>query len=363
MSLCIGLMSGTSADGMDACLTEISESGIRLIDAFCLEYPTDIQTFLKALATSETLTAELVMGADQIIAQFSVEAVRLLLDNNQISADDISLIGSHGHTLRHNPQPDGFSWQIGDPSYIAEHTGITCIADFRRRDIAAGGQGAPLAPAFHQFVFGSEEGTAVLNLGGIANITLLGGCISGWDTGPGNALIDEWHARVNGEPFDRDGNFASQGKIQQDLLTLWLEDPYYSEPSPKSTGREYFNISALNIPDGRHPADIAATLTELTAATIAQAISTSEAQVQRLLICGGGVRNTYLLSRLEAHIEGINIEATCTAGVPADWMEAMAFAWLGYRTLQGLPGNLPEVTGAKGPRILGGIYPAGQKKA
>ena len=361
MTLCIGLMSGTSADGMDACLVDISPQGIRLIDSICVDYPDDISKFLKALATSETLTAELVMGADQLIAQFAAEAANTLIRKNDLLADDIQLIGSHGHTLRHQPQPDGYSWQIGDPSYIAEYTGVTCVADFRRRDIAAGGQGAPLVPAFHRFVFGEVADTAVLNIGGIANLTILGEPLLGFDTGPGNALIDEWSARTTGQAFDCGGEYAASGNVLNDLLNSWLSNPYFNEAPPKSTGRELFNLDNLQIPADAATADIAATLTELTARSISDALIAYGPDISRLLICGGGAHNRCLMSRLSHYLDGVSIETTDAAGVPGDWMEAMAFAWLGWQTMAGLPGNCPAVTGANGLRILGGIYPAAQK--
>ena len=359
MTLCIGLMSGTSADGMDACLVRIDQDSCELIHALCVPYPEPVAGFLRALAVSETLTAELAMDADQLIAQYAVDAVQQLLQESGYKTCDIQLIGSHGHTLRHRPQPDGFSWQIGDPSWIAERTGITCIADFRRRDIAAGGQGAPLVPAFHRFVFGRHAGTAVLNIGGIANITVLGEQVCGFDTGPGNALIDEWCLRSTGQAFDEGGAFAASGVVITDLLEQWLELPYFAALPPKSTGRELFTLDNFWIPDAARAEDIAATLTELTARSVAEALHATQQPLQRLLLCGGGMHNALLCQRLAALLPELTVTTTDEAGVPGDWMEAMAFAWLGWRTLHSLSGNLPAVTGAAGERILGGIYPAG----
>lgn len=355
--LCIGLMSGTSADGMDACLTEITADHIQLIDAHCLEYSPEVSEFLRALAVAENITAELAMDADRLIAQFACQAVTELLNRNQKIAQDISLIGSHGHTLRHRPQPDGFSWQIGDPSWIAEHTGITTIADFRRRDIAAGGEGAPLVPAFHRFAFGNEAHTAILNIGGIANLTFLDDPVCGFDTGPGNALMDDWCRERLGLVCDAGGQIARSGKIIPELLAQWSAHPYYSEPAPKSTGRETFRLELTADIDQHHDADILCTLSELTATTIADAVRNSARQVERLLVCGGGVHNDFLMERLTVQLPGTQVQSSAEAGMDPDWVEAMAFAWLGWRTLQGLSGNVPAVTGAAGERVLGAIYP------
>ena len=355
--LCIGLMSGTSADGMDACLTEITPDHMHLIDAYCLEYPPSVSEFLRALAVAENITAELAMDADRLIAQFACQAVTALLERNQKTAQDISLIGSHGHTLRHRPQPDGFSWQIGDPSWIAEHTGITTVADFRRRDIAAGGEGAPLVPAFHRFAFGNEAHTAILNIGGIANLTFLDEPVCGFDTGPGNALMDDWCRERLDQACDAGGQIARTGKVIPELLAQWSAHPYYSQPAPKSTGRETFRLELTADIEQHTDADILCTLSELTATTIARAIADSARQVQRLLVCGGGVHNDFLMERLAAQLPDTQVQSSAKAGMDPDWVEAMAFAWLGWRTLQGLSGNVPAVTGASGERVLGAIYP------
>jgi len=367
MALCIGLMSGTSADGMDAALVEISESGIRLIDALCIDYPREVADFFKAMAVSETLSAELVMDADRLIAQYSVQAVITLLEQTGTDRSEVSLIGSHGHTLRHRAQPDGFSWQIGDPSWIAEHTGITCVADFRRRDIAAGGEGAPLVPAFHRFVFAERPDCAVLNIGGIANLTVFGDTVSGFDTGPGNALIDEFCQHALGCKCDESGARAASGSIITDLLNQWLAHPYFSATPPKSTGREVFNLDALmNVQPAVSPAhdasDILATLTELSAKTMADAVKAQAPDTREVLICGGGLKNEFLIKRFRAHVPGVSVVSTEAAGIDPDWMEAMAFAWLGWRTMNYLTGNLSEVTGAEGDRILGGIFPGSRGK-
>lgn len=356
--LCIGLMSGTSADGMDACLADISDTGMCLLDALCIPYPDAVSQFLRALAIAENITPELAMDADRLIAQYATTAVNALLERNNLSAADISLTGSHGHTLRHRPQPDGFSWQIGDPAWIAEHTGITTIADFRRRDIAAGGEGAPLVPAFHRFAFGDEADTAVLNLGGIANLTFLGEPITGFDSGPGNALMDDWCRERLQIACDENGDMARSGKIISELLSEWRQHPYYAEPAPKSTGRETFRLSADTDLNAYSDADILCTLTELTATTVADAITGSGRGITQLLVCGGGVHNNFLMQRISAALPSVAVASTAERGLDPDWVEAVAFAWLGWRTLNNLPGNVPAVTGAGGERILGAIYPA-----
>lgn len=362
MTLCIGLMSGTSADGMDACLVDITPDKVTMVDALCIDYPDEVSDFFKALAISGTLSAELIMDADRLIAQYSVQAVITLLEKNALSATDITVIGSHGHTLRHRPQPDGFSWQIGDPSWLAEYTGITCVADFRRRDIAAGGEGAPLVPAFHQVVMQAHQPCGVLNIGGIANLTLVNADESntlGFDTGPGNALMDEYCRAMTGCSCDAGGSSAARGKIISDLLEQWLQHPYFSEEPPKSTGRELFNLKELSIPAECSPDDVLATLAELTATSITDAIKRFAPELKELYVCGGGVNNNHLMERIRAKSGEITVQSTEAVGIHPDWMEAMAFAWLGWRTINHLSGNLPAVTGAQGERILGGIYPAG----
>ena len=360
MTLCIGLMSGTSADGMDACLVDITPEKVTMIDALCIDYPDEVSDFFKALAVSETLSAELIMDADRLIAQYGVQAVVSLLEKNELSARDISLIGSHGHTLRHRPQPDGFSWQIGDPSWLAEYTGITCVADFRRRDIAAGSEGAPLVPAFHQVAMQAHQPCAVLNIGGIANLTLIDADQDktlGFDTGPGNALMDEYCRVMTGCSCDAGGASAARGVVITELLDEWLKHPYFAEVPPKSTGRELFNLQQLAIPAHYSPDDALATLAELTATSIADAIKRYAPELKELYVCGGGLKNSHLVERIKAHTSGLNVQSTEAVGIHPDWMEAMAFAWLGWRTVNHLSGNLPAVTGAQGERILGGIYP------
>lgn len=358
MSLYIGLMSGTSADGLDAALIS-TKPQLALVDAVCIRYPAAFQESLRKLALLEAIPVQELIETERHLAQISVEAVQQLLNRNQLSAQEVSAIGSHGHTLRHQPQPAGFSWQINDPAWIAEHTQITCVADFRRRDIAAGGQGAPLVPAFHAHCFPTDS--LVLNIGGIANLSVLSAnsqTIKGFDTGPGNALIDEWCQRHFDCVFDKGGHLARQGKIVQPLLDHWLANAYFQQTPPKSTGRELFQLHLMGDLSAYSPLDILSTLTELSARSISQATQRFAPEQTQLYVCGGGVHNQYLLERLRVLMPSALVESTEVYGVDPDWLEAMAFAWLAQQTMQGASGNLASATGAKGQRILGGIYPA-----
>ncbi|HVJ37707.1 MAG TPA: anhydro-N-acetylmuramic acid kinase, partial [Stenotrophomonas sp.] len=280
-------------------------------------------------------------------------------------ASRIRAIGSHGQTVRHRPQATpAFTWQMGDANRIAEATGITTVADFRRRDVAAGGQGAPLMPAFHLAMLGNgDEDRAVLNLGGIGNLTLIPrqGVVRGFDTGPANALMDAWCQRHTGQPYDASGAFAATGQVLPALLAQWQAEPWFALPPPKSTGREQFHLDwALAAPAaaGAAPADIQATLLALTVATVADALQAHQAHTRRVLVCGGGVRNPVLMAALAARLPAAVVESSQVHGLDPDYMEAMGFAWLAAQTLAARPGNLPAVSGARGPRILGAIHPA-----
>lgn len=371
MSLFIGLMSGTSADGMDAALVRFPcNDSLELLHAICLPYPDAFSQELRTLAIADNCRIEHLAQLDRTIAQLSVEAIRQLLQESGVPASQICAIGSHGHTLRHRALrnralADGFSWQIGDPGWIAEHTGITCIADFRRRDIAAGGQGAPLVPAFHQsYLCHDQHPRMVLNIGGIANLTALGESLLGFDCGPGNALMDEWCQQQWGQPKDNNGERAASGTVIESLLESWTTQTdileYFQQLPPKSTGRELFNLKQLNLtqPLPYKPEDVLATLAQLTVAGIEQAVKHHGHQSGDILVCGGGLHNQSLLQRIQLALPGYNIKSTKEYGVHPDWLEAIAFAWLAFRTTNQLPGNEPSVTGAKGKRILGGIYPA-----
>lgn len=369
MSLFIGLMSGTSADGMDAALVRFNqEQKTELIHALCLPYDSDYSQQLRELAIIEHASVEQLALLDRKIARLSVKAIKQLLKESNTQASDVCAIGSHGHTLRHKALrnrrlADGFSWQVGDPSWIAEHSGITCIADFRRRDIAAGGQGAPLVPAFHQACL-TDSGAArmVLNIGGIANLTVLGDQLSGFDCGPGNALMDEWCNLQWQQALDANGERASQGNVIEPLLQEWLSQSniqlYLQQPPPKSTGRELFNLHQLGDLETHKAEDILATLSQFTAATVAAAVNQHGHNSGEILLCGGGIHNENLLSRIQQALPNHTLKSTADYGIHPDWLEAIAFAWLAKQTLNHLPGNAPGVTGAKAERILGGIYPA-----
>jgi anhydro-N-acetylmuramic acid kinase len=364
MSNFIGLMSGTSMDAIDAALVRFDEDAPQLIAHFSQPLPAEIRPAIMRLAAGQPVTAAIIGALDAQMGKCFADAVLMLLHHAKIDPDTITAIGSHGQTLFHSPNTEpAFSWQIGDPNIIAERTGITTIADFRRRDVAAGGQGAPLVPAFHQSVFGKPDCTrAVVNIGGIANVTLLPGDLgltSGFDTGPGNCLLDAWCERHLGHAFDQGGAWGAGGKINETLLRQLLADAYFSTAPPKSSGREYFNLDWL----ARHaiddaPQNVQATLCALTAESIVTAIQQHAPATQEVYICGGGARNGALMQQLASRLDkGVRLDTTAHLGVDPDWVEAMAFAWLAKQTIELRPGNLPAVTGARQPVILGGIYP------
>jgi len=367
LPLYLGLMSGTSADGIDAALVQFpAEGGCRFVDGLTVPWEPRLRTRLVALGQGGELDSLDALGdVDARIGLAFAEAAAALLVHSGIDAAHVAAIGSHGQTVRHRPSSaPAFTLQLGDASRIAERTGITTVADFRRRDVAAGGQGAPLMPAFHLAMLGAaDEDRAVLNLGGIANLTLIprDGALLGFDTGPANALLDAWCEQHTGKAFDADGIFAASGVVDAALLARWRSDPWFALPPPKSTGREQFHLAWMqtHLDDGeRSTADVQATLLELTVATVADALLRTLPDARRLLVCGGGVRNGQLMARLAARLPGVAVESSAMHGLDPDYMEAMGFAWLAQRTLAGLPGNLPSVTGAAGPRILGAIHPA-----
>ena len=363
--LFIGLMSGTSLDGMDAALVDFSDQRPRLLHALTQPHPPALRQRLAALCRPGEDEIERLGEADGELAQLAAAAVKRLLATCGVAAADVRAIGSHGQTIRHRPAL-GFTLQIGDPARIAQLTGITTVADFRRRDMAAGGQGAPLVPAFHAAVFRHpDHDRVVLNLGGMANITHLpaaaDGPVSGFDTGPGNILLDLWMQRHQASLYDRDGAWAAGGKVLDDLLERFLADAYFRQPPPKSTGREHFNESWIEGQIGHReysPQDVQATLCELTARSITDAITRHAAKAAEVLVCGGGAHNRHLMLRLGSLLAPIAVRDTASAGLAADWVEAGAFAWLARETLAGRPGNLPTVTGAREAVVLGGIYPA-----
>ncbi len=363
--LYIGLMSGTSLDGIDTVITDCSDGKANLLYSHYSPYPETVRQKLKKLCNEEASLA-LAADMDVILGRLYAESVLRLLEKSTLNKNDIQAIGNHGQTIRHHPYPPNqFSLQIGDPNLIAEITGITTVADFRRRDIAAGGQGAPLVPIFHQAIFRShEENRAIVNIGGIANITLLP-CdhsekVTGFDCGPGNALLDYWTEINTGSFFDKDGDWARTGQVNDSLLTVFCADPFFSVEPPKSTGTDYFSPSWLHsqldqLDNDLAPEDVQATLTELTAQSIVSSITKISPKTYQLFICGGGAHNRYLMERI-TQLSGSYAQTSDTLGISPDWVEAMAFAWLARQTIKGLPGNLPEVTGAKKAVILGGVY-------
>ncbi|MEH6471602.1 MAG: anhydro-N-acetylmuramic acid kinase [Halopseudomonas sp.] len=365
----IGLMSGTSLDGIDAVIVNFKPQQIELLASCSQPIPTELKQTLLSLTQPGDNEIEQLGRADIQFSQLQAQIVNDLLQQSGLQPDQILAIGSHGQTIRHRPNGNTpFSLQIGDPNTLAELTGITVTADFRRRDLAAGGQGAPLVPAFHAQLFGSDRvDRVIVNIGGMANITLLPKDKSiqtiGYDTGPGNILIDSWIRRHQQLAYDSCGDWARQGQINKPLLEQLLQLEYFDQTPPKSTGREQFNLNWIEqqLTTQANPVggvDVQATLTELTARSIADAIRQHDLDNPELYICGGGAHNDFLLERLQAQLGGTTIAKTDTLGLPADWVEACAFAWLAQRCLEGLPGNLPAVTGASGNRILGAIYQA-----
>lgn len=367
-NLYVGLMSGTSMDAIDAALVAINSDQILLQQTYSLPIPQDIRSEILALSTPSENELERAMALDVVMGRLFAGAANELLNRSSYSASDIRAIGSHGQTLRHNPVGESpGTLQIGDPSIIAELTGITTVADFRRRDMAAGGQGAPLVPAFHAQVFrNNKTNRVIVNIGGIANITVLPKTpsqkVTGFDTGPGNLLMDSWIQQHTDETMDKAGQWAAGGKINSNLVSAMLADPYFQLPAPKSSGREYFNSGWLNNLLSRFPGvgtqDVQASLCELTASSIANTIKDTCPETEEIYVCGGGAHNIALLKRLEQHLPKQRVASTQDIDVDPDWVEAMAFAWLAKQTLKGLPGNVPTVTGAKHPVILGAIYHA-----
>ena len=352
-------------DGIDAALVRFADAKLSIVATCQQAYPDELrQQLLAARSNSRLRSCDDVPDLHQQVGVCFRDAANTLLSKAGADKSQVAAIGSHGQTLRHEPDGDDpFSLQIGDPDVIATGTGITTIADFRRADIELGGQGAPLTPAFHDWLFRRcHQSRVVLNIGGIANITVLHGDDQptiGFDTGPGNTLLDAWMLRHNRQPFDRDGHWSRSGTIINELLARLKADAYFEMPAPKSTGFEYFNLDwlAAHDVDDYEPADVQSTLCQLTADTIVAAIHKSLPDVTDVLVCGGGIHNSDLMGRLNAALSGTPIESTATAGLSPDWVEAAAFAWLAMRTSQGLPGNLPSVTGASQATVLGTVHP------
>ena len=359
----IGLISGTSMDGIDSVLCRFDDRRVAIETAVSRPYPQSLrESLVEASRHPQSCDIDQLGVLDRLVGAEFRDAALNVLAVAGVQGRDVRAIGSHGQTLRHRPDADEpFTLQIGDPATIACGTGITTVADFRRADVALGGQGAPLVPPFHEWLFGrADRQRVILNLGGIANVTVLGEPLTGFDTGPGNTLMDAWIARHRDEPFDRDGDWAATGTVDDGLLERLASDSYFAEAPPKSTGFEYFNLDWLEAHDtgGIDAADVQATLAELTAVTIARAVQEHAAGAKELLVCGGGAHNRELLRRLGAALPGIGTDSTATAGLDPDWVEATAFAWLARETLGGRPGNAPSVTGAERLAVLGAIHAA-----
>ncbi len=370
MSYFMGIMSGTSLDGVDIVLSDIQSSeSFSFITARTYPIPIDLKLDLLSLSQKrQDNELDTYARLDTQMGHLLAQSCNELISEQGLKPADIKAIGSHGQTLRHYPEQENpTSLQIGDPNIIAQNTGITTIADFRRRDMAAGGQGAPLVPPFHRALFHStEKNRVVLNIGGIANITFLPANnhqVLGYDTGPGNGLMDDWCLRHFDSPFDLSGKLAAQGQVHPALLSQMLDDPFFLLIAPKSTGREYFSwqwikqqLIQLNNSINAH--DVLRTLLELSCISISNEIRALPVKIDEVLVCGGGAHNPLLMQRLQALLGDSQVMSTEAYGLSPDWVEASAFSWLAYQTLNGLSGNLPSVTGASKEVILGGIWQA-----
>ena len=355
-------MSGTSLDGADAAVVDFSGVTPRALAFASVPYPESLRDRLMALSHEGTDSLEAAGRASLELADLYAQVVEAAIDAARVDRADIRGIGVHGQTVRHRPDP-GFTIQLNDPARVAERCRIDVVADFRRRDMAAGGQGAPLVPAFHEAVFrDARRARAVVNIGGIGNVTWLapGRATVGFDCGPGNVLMDGWAQRHLHARFDEGGRWAASGHVDDALLATLMSEPYLQLPPPKSTGRELFHAKWLDarLPGNAKPQDVQATLAEFTARTIVEAIDRSCPGTAEIYVAGGGARNAHLVSRIRALAKGRPVETTEALGVATQQVECMAFAWLAMKCLRREPIDLSAVTGAKGPRILGAIYPA-----
>ena len=363
MGFYLGLISGTSMDAIDAALVDFDDAPLRIIATSATPFEPDLKRRISQILDSpEGVALDELGQIDVELARSFARAASALLQDAGLGAGRVTAIGSHGQTLRHRPDlPTPFTWQIGDPNTLTEMTGITVVADFRRRDMAAGGQGAPLLPVFHDHVFRSEhEDRVIVNLGGIANITILRSntTVTGFDTGPANRLLDAWISLHQPKAYDAGGAWAGTGQCDDTLLEQLLDEPYLSLDPPKSTGRELFNMPWLNSKLGlfsRRPQDVQATLQQFTAVTVAAAVR-RHAPGATLYVCGGGAHNLGLLDSIARLVAPNRVATSAALGLDPDFVEAVAFAWFARRTLEGLTSSAGSVTGAAGARILGGIY-------
>jgi len=356
-------------DGIDAALVEFTDNKIKLLASHTHELSAALKQKLTLLCQDDKSTSIDMLGeTDTELGLVFADATNALLKQSGIKAEQVTAIGSHGQTIRHQPNlKNSFSLQIGDANRISYNTGITTVADFRRKDMAAGGEGAPLAPAFHQQIFhSSNENRAVLNIGGIANITYLPAdenekCF-GFDTGPGNTLMDTWIQKHKKHAFDKNGEWAASATADRKLVTQLMKDRFISQTPPKSTGREHYNLSWLEkkLSKFKHLSaeQVQSSLCEFTCDSIVHAIENNLADIKTLIVCGGGAHNAHLIKLLLRKLNNTKVESSEGFGISPDWVEAIAFAWLARQTLKNLPGNIPSVTGAKQPVVLGAIYPA-----
>jgi anhydro-N-acetylmuramic acid kinase len=361
----IGIMSGTSLDGVDTVLVDVDKT-ITLLASNFLPFPKDLKQSVLSVCHGQHTDLQTIGELDHRLGHLFADAVEQLLRQSGTLPEQVRAIGSHGQTVFHHPDsPTPFTLQLGDANIIACRTGIDTIADFRRKDMALGGQGAPLVPAFHRYLFGTTDSSrVVLNIGGMANLSVLlaDDTVIGFDTGPGNVLIDSWTQEKFGQAYDHDGVLASQGQVHKELLSVLLKDEYLQRPAPKSTGREHYHLHWLqqqltqcSTPINDH--DVLRTLTEFTALTIAQDIEKyRQGQVPCVYVCGGGANNPILMDRLQQQLSKWSIQSTDQLGISADYMESMAFAWLAYCRINGIASNLPSVTGARKATPLGVIY-------
>ena len=362
-------------DAIDAAMVQFDDAGhLGVASSISIDFPSALKSDLVDLIQPNwSGSLRHIASLNTKLGTLYAQTAESLIQQSTISRNKIQAIGNHGQTIWHQPNDEPhFSWQLGDANRIAELTGITTVADFRNRDIAAGGEGAPLVPAFHQAVFSHpKKNRVILNIGGIANISLLSPhCETlGFDTGPGNSLLDAWCLEHQNLPFDESGQWAAQGNIIPHLLNELMADPYFKRACPKSTGKEHFNLAWLKpkLTAQMRPVDVQATLLEVTVLSITQGITIASASprlnVEEIYVCGGGSKNSALMSRLEQCLNPATLAKTDTLGVDSDWVEAVAFAWLARQTLLGQPGNLPCATGAIGLRVLGAIYPAQRSSA